>query len=113
MERSGTRALALDALKKLLGAHFVGEETVLKAGGYQKAADIIKNSLPSDKKTQSGDLAELLATEYLNSETTFRVPIHKLIWKSDRQMPLHGNDVVGIQIGGGRPRILKGECKSR
>jgi hypothetical protein len=112
-ERNGTRSLGLELLKKLLASHFVGEETVLKAGGYEKAVDVIKNSLPSDKKTRSGDLAELIATEYVNSETTFKVPINKLIWKSDRQMPMHGNDVVAIQTGGTRARILKGECKSR
>ena len=112
-ERPGKRAIGLNALKDLLVDHFVGEATVLQAGGYKKAAAIIANSLPSYKKTQSGDLGELLATEYLNAETTFVVPIKKLRWKSDRQMAMHGNDVIGVDTTMKPARVLKGECKSR
>lgn len=112
-ERPGARAVGLNALKGLLAEHFVGEATILQAGGYKKAAAIITNSLPSNKKTQSGDLGELLATEYLNAETTFVVPIKKLRWKSDRQTAMHGNDVIGVDTTKKPVRVLKGECKSR
>src|SRR5437660_10066479 len=107
------RALGLRALKPLVADHFVGEELILKAGGYKKAAATVANSLPSSKKTQSGDLGELLATEYVNSETAFVVPINKLRWKSDRQMAMHGNDVIGVDQSVKPIRVLKGECKSR
>jgi uncharacterized protein DUF1837 len=112
-ERPGARALGLKVLKGLLAEHFVGEATIVQAGGYKKAAAIITNSLPSNKKTQSGDLGELLATEYLNAETPFVVPIKKLRWKSDRQMAMHGNDVIGVDTTKKPVRVLKGECKSR
>lgn len=112
-ERRGARPNGLSALKKLLADHFVGEQTILRAGGYSKAAGIIANSLPTNKRTRSGDLGELLATEYLNSETTFVVPIKKLRWKSDRETAMHGNDVIGIDAAAKQIRIVKGECKSR
>jgi hypothetical protein len=96
VERPGTRAAGLNALKKLLAEHFVGEATIVQAGGYKKAAEVIINSLPSGKRTQSGDLGELLATEYVNAETAFVVPINKLRWKADRQTAMHGNDVIGV-----------------
>jgi hypothetical protein len=112
-ERLGARSVGLDALKVLLADHFVGEETILKAGGYEKAAKVIAHSLPSNKKIQSGDLGELLATEYVNSETTFKVPIKKLRWKSDRQTAMHGNDVIGVDTTTKPIRVVKGECKSR
>ena len=112
-ERPGTRLVGLKMLKTLLAAHFVGEATILKAGGYEKAAEIIAHSLPSNKKTQSGDLGELLATEYVNSETSFVVPIKKLRWKSDREMAMRGNDVIGVDTTTKPVRVLKGECKSR
>ena len=112
-ERNGSRLTGMSELKRLLGDHFVGEATILQAGGYQKAADIIRNSLPGNKRTQSGDLGELIATEYVDAETNFRVPIRKLRWKSDRQMPMHGNDVIAIDSTSKPVRILKGECKSR
>jgi len=112
-ERKGARATGLQAVKKLIGDHFVGETVILRAGGYAKAAAIIANSLPSNKRTQSGDLGELLATEYVNSETSFVVPINKLRWKSDREMAMHGNDIVAVERSGKIVRVLKGECKSR
>ena len=112
-EKPGARLLGLGELKKLLADHFVGEGTIVQAGGYAKAAKIIANSLPSNKKTRSGDLGELLATEYLNSETPFVVPIKKLRWKSDREMAMHGNDVIGVDTKAKPICVLKGECKSR
>lgn len=112
-ERPGMRPIGLKVLKGLLADHFVGETTILQAGGYNKAAAIISNSLPSNKQVQSGDLGELLATEYLNAETAFVVPIKKLRWKSDRQMAMHGNDVIGVDATVKPVRVLKGECKSR
>jgi hypothetical protein len=101
------------ALKKLVLDHFVGEVTIAKAGGYTKSATIIANSLPSNKRTRSGDLGELLATEYLNSVTPFIVPIKKLRWRSDRETVMHGNDVIGVDGKGKAVRVIKGECKSR
>jgi hypothetical protein len=48
-ERDGARSIGLSVLKGLLAEHFVGEATILKAGGYAKAASIIMNSLPGRK----------------------------------------------------------------
>lgn len=112
-ERDGARPLGLESLKKLLADHFVGEEVVLKMGGYTKAAQTLKNSLPTRKRTRSGDLGELIATEYIDAKTTYSVPIRKLRWKSDREMPMHGNDVVAIEKIGNTIRVLKAESKSR
>lgn len=112
-ERPGARQVGLSTLKKVVADHFVGEKTILQAGGYSKSAAIIANSLPSNKRTRSGDLGELLATEYLNSETPFVVPIKKLRWKSDRETAMHGNDVIGINTKVKPVGVIKGECKSR
>lgn len=74
---------------------------------------MLRNSLPSNKRTRSGDIGELLATEYVNSQTEYAVPIKKLRGKGDRQIPMHGNDVPGIDYIANPRRILKCECKSR
>jgi hypothetical protein len=112
-ERPGARVVGLTAVRKLLAQHFIGEATILQAGGYSKAAAVIANSLPTDKRTRSGDLGELLATEYVDAKTPFIIPIRKLRWKSDRQMPMHGNDVIAVDPTHDPVRVLKGECKSR
>src|SRR5687767_12962661 len=83
---------AVKELSRRVLEHYVGLETVARAGGFAKAADVIKNSLPSRKRIQSGDLGEVLAVELLHETTKFRAPIPKLRYKSDRDMPLHGND---------------------
>lgn len=112
-ERKGRRAAIVKALHAQLIEHYVGAETILKAGGYDQAADLIANSMPTKKKIRSGDVAEILATEFLHAETSFRVPVKKLRWKSDRGMPLHGDDLIAVDPSKKRPRLLKGECKSR
>ena len=114
-ERPGARAhtAGLKAVSELVAKHFVGEAIILQAGGYTKAAAVIANSLPTNKRTRSGDLGELLATEYIDAQTAFLIPIRKLRWKSDREMPMHGNDVVAVDPTQDPVRVLKGECKSR
>lgn len=111
-ERDGVRSAILKPLLDLLADHFVGAATVAKAGGYEKAAAVIQNSLPTSKQTRSGDFGEMVATEYIDAETTFRVPIRKLRWKSDRQMPMHGNDVIAVDVSRKPVQVLKGESKS-
>jgi len=113
VEQKDAQAMGLKLLKPLVADHFVGESTVMKLGGYEKAGEVLQNSLPTSKRTRSGDLGELLATEYVNSQTEFIVPIKKLRWKSDRQMPMHGNDVLGLNYQSTPHRLLKCECKSR
>ena len=112
-ENDAKRSAAVQQLKDLLIEHFVGNENVLKAGGFAKALGIIQESLPTGKKARSGDLGELLAAEFVNSETTYKVAVAKLQWKSDKETALHGNDIIGIRITDSRIEAIKGECKSR
>jgi len=111
--KSDRQAAAVTALGELLAGHSVGHETILKAGGFEKAADIIRNSLPTKKRIRSGDLAELLAAEFLAEKTTYKAPILKLRYKSDRDTALHGDDIIGVDDSGARPLVVKGEVKSR
>lgn len=113
VEKKGAQKTGLLLLKPLMANHFVGESTIMQLGGYKKSAEILKNSLPTNKRTQSGDFGELLATEFVDSQTGYTVPIKKLRWKSDRQMPMHGNDVLGMNYKTSPRQVLKCECKSR
>src|SRR5262249_52408835 len=106
-ERANARAEGLADLRKLLADHFIGEKAVLKMGGYEKASSVIRKSLPTSKRTRSGDLGELIATEYVDGQTNFRIPVRKLRWKSDREMPMHGNDLIAVEnLKSGRVRVL-------
>lgn len=63
----GNTSLRFESAKRLLANHFVGEETILESGRYKRpptSSAIVCRA----KKTQSSDLGELLATEYLDGE---------------------------------------------
>ena len=85
-----------------------------KIGGYKKAAHVVKNRLPTGKAIRSGDLGEILATEYVDQETNSRVPIKRLRYKDDQQMAMRGDDVIAVRPGPKRmTQVLKVEAKSR
>jgi hypothetical protein len=93
--------------------HFIDASIVERMGGYPKAAAVIRGLLPTSKRIRSGDLGEILATEYVETITPFAVPLRKLRYKDDGNLAMRGNDVIGIQKVGRRYRVLKVEAKSR
>src|SRR5688500_17243241 len=92
-ERPGARANAMAAIRDAVHDNYFGSD-VLERMGFEKAALIVKESLPTAKKVQSGDLGELFATEYVEQRTEFRVALRRLRYKDDRDMPLRGDDVI-------------------
>lgn len=88
---------------------------ILKMFGKGKAAQYLRNKLPSLRRIRSGDLGEVLATEYIRGHTFYVVPINRLRWKDHRNMPLRGDDVIGISIAADDEALsfLKCEVKSR
>lgn len=82
--------------------------------GYVRVAKALRDRMPSVLRFQSGDLGEILATDYVRSQTEYIVPINRLQWKDGRNMPLRGDDLLGFAYEHDRLRaILKGESKSR
>jgi hypothetical protein len=92
--------------------HLVGLEILERIGGYPEATAFIRNKIPSDRRVRSGDLGEILASEYIDQCTDFEVPIKRLRWKDDRNTTMRGNDVLGI-CHSSKCRLLKAESKSR
>lgn len=80
--------------------------------GFEKTSELLNKSLPQSKKIRSGDLGEILGTEYINQCTSYRVPIYRLRFKDDREWPMRGDDLIGIKIENGNLFFLKGEAKS-
>src|SRR5207245_8241596 len=83
-ERPGRRSIIERAVRDTVADHLAGLDVVKRIGGYKKALAFIRNKLPVAKKVRSGDLGEILATEYIDQCTEFRVPIKRLRWKDDR-----------------------------
>lgn len=112
-ELRNARAAMDESIQEAVEDHLAGLDIIAKMGGYPKTVDYIRNKLPSSKRVRSGDFGEIMASEYVDQFTDYRVPIKKLRWKDDRSMAMRGNDVIAIKKTDRRYRLLKGESKSR
>jgi hypothetical protein len=112
-EKEGTRGAVKAALDACVQDHLVGLDILARIGTYKQSLAHIRNKLPVSKKVRSGDFGEILASEYVDQFTQYRVPIKKLRWKDDRAVAMRGNDVIGIKKHNKRVHVLKGESKSR
>ena len=112
-ERDGTRATVRAAIEETVRDHFAGLDILARIGKYKTALEFIRNKLPPGKRARSGDFGEMLASEYIDQLTEYRVPIKKLRWKDDRATTMRGNDVIAIRNFKKRWRLLKAESKSR
>ncbi len=116
-ERDGSRASILDDLRELVRGHYVDPKLTAKriaSLGAPKTAALLRAHVPTRKKSRSGDLGEVLATELAEQELHYDVPIRRLRWKDGREMALRGDDIIGVaRTHKDKLRLLKGESKSR
>lgn len=109
----------VQATAAILPKHYASEEHVARALarlGKPGAAALIESKLPTTKQIRSGDLGEIFATEWIDAHSGgYQVPIKRLRWKDHRNMPMHGEDVIGIFQDSQSLRLnfLKTEAKSR
>jgi len=69
--------------------------------------------MPTTKTARSGELGEILATEYLNEQPGPQVLVKRLRWKDGRNAALRGDDIFACALDASDSlRIIKGECKS-
>lgn len=88
--------------------------STLERLGKPAAAAKLRVKLPEVTKIRSGDIGEILTTDYIDEKTVFSVPIKKLRWKDHRNMAMRGDDVIGVLIDQENQTIkfLKAEAKS-
>ncbi len=88
--------------------------STLERLGKPAAAQKLRIKLPQVTKIRSGDIGEILTTDYIDEETVYSVPIKKLRWKDHRNMAMRGDDVIGVLINQENKTIkfLKAEAKS-
>jgi len=70
-----------DATALCVPTHYASEEriaTLLDRLGKPASASFIRQKLPQGSRIRSGDLGEILATEYVAEKTVFTVPIKRL-----------------------------------
>lgn len=88
--------------------------STLERLGKPAAAQKLRVKLPEVKKIRSGDIGEILTSDYIDENTLFDVPIRKLRWKDHRNMAMRGDDVIGLLVDQQSNKIcfLKAEAKS-
>lgn len=116
--RDADRATACQGLAEAVPTHYCSEEHIARALarlGKVASAALIQEKLPTTKAVRSGDLGEILGTEFIAQCTEYEVPIKRLRWKDHRNMAMRGEDVIGISriAATGRVIFLKCEAKSR
>lgn len=107
---------ARDALADIVPTHFASEERaadILAKLGKKASAKFLENLLPTSSRIRSGDLGEILATEFAPTATSYSLPLKRLRWKDHREMSMRGDDVIGVRDAGTRLEFMKGETKSR
>lgn len=104
---------AIGIISEKLEDHYISE-AFLRKHNKSKIADWLRGKLPETAKARSGELGEILATEFVNSDSLpFEIPINRLRWKDEREMAMRGDDLLGFQFDAIPIRILKGEVKSK
>lgn len=96
--------------------HYVSADefaAVLRELGKPEAAAVLSGKLPLGKRARSGELGEILGTQYVARELGYRM-IARLRWKDSRDMPMRGDDLLGVRTNDDdKLEFLKGEAKSR
>jgi hypothetical protein len=101
----------------LLPSHYIAPESIidiLNRLGKSAAAQKLKDKIPVAKNIRSGDIGEVITTDYIEEFTDFTVPIRKLRWRDHRDMAMRGDDVIGIYVSQANQsvRFLKAEAKA-
>jgi hypothetical protein len=82
--------------------------------GKDGVAKFLRNKLPTKTSARSGDMGEILATDYLHKEWGYVVGPSRLIQRDHQEWAMRGDDVLGAKFDpGGKLRLTKAEAKSR
>lgn len=117
-EKVGGRDAIRDDLAVTIRSHYDQLERIaddVKRLGYTVAAQILSEAMPQTDKGRSGDLGEILATEFVEEEVNLHVPVRRLRYKDGRDMAMRGDDFIGAGYSGDDEKLwlLKGEAKSK
>ena len=107
----------ISELVELLPSHYIAPESmadILSRLGKGAAAQKLRDKIPEVKNIRSGDIGEIITTDYIEDSTNFSVPVRKLRWRDHRDMAMRGDDVIGIYVNhvDQTVRFLKAEAKA-
>jgi len=114
----GSREAIIEHLGETVRSHYERLDRIaddIDELGYEGAAAILRELLPTTDKARAGDLGEVLASELTQEMLEFDVPIRRMRFKDGREVPMRGDDFIGVNFcaDDGGLWLLKGEAKSR
>lgn len=116
VEKSGGRDAVRQRLPETMRSHYDRLDRIaddVACLGFDGAAELLRTVLPRTAKARSGEFGEILATELVEEETGFRVPVRRLRYKDGREMALRGDDFIGVGYDeDDKLWLMKGEAKS-
>ena len=117
-EADGIRDDVQSPLLSALYDHHIHPDRVagtLRRLKYEKAAGVLIESFPKADRTRKGNFGEVVASEHLRQRLGYEMPVFKLRYADNPQMPQRGEDLVAFETNEDRT-ILKlciGEAKVR
>jgi HamA len=116
-EKADGREAVMADLVDTVRSHYDNLEQIaadVERLGFPGASAILRERLPQTRRARSGEIGEILATEFIESHTEFHVSVRRLRYKDGREMALRGDDFLGVgDDDQHRLVLLKGESKSR
>jgi len=115
-EKANGRAAIRAELVQRVRSHYDKLEQIAEDAerlGFPGASAILKERMPRTARARSGEMGEIVATEFIELHTGFRIPVRRLRYKDGREMALRGDDFLGVsEDENERLLFLKGESKS-
>lgn len=104
-EIEGSREIIAESLKKVIIKYYT-VPTVFEHYGSQKTGKFdnlefyLSKKIPSVEKTRKGEFGEIFGTEFLKQKFNFYFPVNKLNKKDNKDVPVHGEDILGFKCDG-------------
>lgn len=104
------------ALRPTIHDHYADVNDLARALddlNHQRAAKIVRDFAPSRHRLRFGDLGEILLVRFIEDSLGIQVPLRRLRQRENREVPLPGDDAVGVVLKSNLLTFIKGEAKAR
>jgi hypothetical protein len=102
VEESAARVRVRPPFTEAVVDHHIAPEALegaLARRGFAKTKAMRMERLPTEARTRMGNCGEVLASEHLRQRHGYNMPVFKLRYMDNPQMPMRGEDLVAFRIG--------------